>query len=230
MADSDSNHVIISRKEAKARGLKHYFTGKPCKRGHIALRLTSAEMCTVCESNAHAIRHQEKRVDELKRMRERYYSNRARELEYARLYYVKNREILIEKSRKFRKDNPSLAREVNRRSWEKHRIQYLELTKRWYAEHKDAKRVYHARRKARKFNNGGSHTPEDIADIRKLQRGKCAICRTDLSDKYDVDHIVPLARGGSNSRRNLQILCESCNTRKHARDPIDHMRSLGMLL
>jgi hypothetical protein len=27
---------IISCKEAKARGLKRYFTGKPCKRGHIA--------------------------------------------------------------------------------------------------------------------------------------------------------------------------------------------------
>ena len=29
---------IISRKEAKERGLKRYFTGKPCKHGHIAER------------------------------------------------------------------------------------------------------------------------------------------------------------------------------------------------
>jgi 5-methylcytosine-specific restriction endonuclease McrA len=27
---------ILTKREAKARGLKRYFTGKPCKRGHLA--------------------------------------------------------------------------------------------------------------------------------------------------------------------------------------------------
>ena len=31
---------IISRKEAKAQGLVHYFTGKPCLHGHLAKRNT----------------------------------------------------------------------------------------------------------------------------------------------------------------------------------------------
>jgi hypothetical protein len=39
---------IISRKEAKARGLKQYFTGKPCKRGHISKRLLSTGVCLEC--------------------------------------------------------------------------------------------------------------------------------------------------------------------------------------
>jgi hypothetical protein len=33
---------IVSWKEAKARGLKRYFTGEPCKHGHIAERCVSA--------------------------------------------------------------------------------------------------------------------------------------------------------------------------------------------
>jgi hypothetical protein len=38
---------IITRKQAQQQGLIHYFTGKPCVRGHIALRLT-AGACTDC--------------------------------------------------------------------------------------------------------------------------------------------------------------------------------------
>lgn len=37
--------AIISCKDAKAQGLKRYFTGKPCKRGNIAERYTYNNMC-----------------------------------------------------------------------------------------------------------------------------------------------------------------------------------------
>jgi hypothetical protein len=36
--EADPMPEIISRAEAKARGLTRYFTGKPCKYGHIAER------------------------------------------------------------------------------------------------------------------------------------------------------------------------------------------------
>ena len=39
---------FISRKQAKAQGLKHYFTGKPCKHGHVDLRQVSSESCMEC--------------------------------------------------------------------------------------------------------------------------------------------------------------------------------------
>jgi hypothetical protein len=39
---------IITRKEAKEQGLKQYFTGQPCKRGHIANRLLSTGVCLEC--------------------------------------------------------------------------------------------------------------------------------------------------------------------------------------
>jgi hypothetical protein len=39
---------IISKQEAKEQGLKRYFTGKPCSKGHISERLVSTSQCTEC--------------------------------------------------------------------------------------------------------------------------------------------------------------------------------------
>lgn len=40
----------------------------------------------------------------------------------------------------------------------------------------------------------------------------CAFCGE--VERLTVDHIIPLARGGNNEFRNLQLLCDSCNNRK----------------
>ena len=39
----------ISRAEAKAVGLKHYFTGKACPKGHVSKRTTHNTSCAECQ-------------------------------------------------------------------------------------------------------------------------------------------------------------------------------------
>ena len=93
-------------------------------------------------------------------------------------------------------------------------------------------RAIHHNRKARIRGAEGTHSAADVAEILKLQRKRCAnpACRASLRDGYHVDHIVPVARGGSNDRRNLQLLCQPCNLHKHAKDPIDWAQENGLLL
>lgn len=51
------NTTIISLETARIEGLKHYFTGKPCKNGHIVRRQTSTRSCTACARELDRIRY-----------------------------------------------------------------------------------------------------------------------------------------------------------------------------
>lgn len=82
----------------------------------------------------------------------------------------------------------------------------------------------------RRVSLSGEHSVDDIRRILSAQRERCAICRCRLGQKFHIDHIIPIARGGDNTPRNLQILCPPCNLSKGSRDPLDHMRQLGRLL
>jgi len=44
----DTTEMLPTREEAKAVGHTFFYTGKPCKRGHIAARYTSSPICAEC--------------------------------------------------------------------------------------------------------------------------------------------------------------------------------------
>lgn len=75
-------------------------------------------------------------------------------------------------------------------------------------------RTHYQNRRARKLKAGGTHTATDRKEIRALQGDLCNYCRANLLGRGHLDHMTPLARGGSNGRENLQFLCAPCNQRK----------------
>lgn len=45
------------------------------------------------------------------------------------------------------------------------------------------------------------------------QKWKCAKCQELLDFTYEIDHIKPLYKGGSNEMKNLRALCRGCHGR-----------------
>jgi 5-methylcytosine-specific restriction protein A len=53
--------------------------------------------------------------------------------------------------------------------------------------------------------------------ILRQQGNRCAACR-DLTSPGELDHITPLALGGSEAPSNLQVLCHRCHVDKTRED------------
>ena len=122
---------IINYTEAKRRGLKYYFTGKPCKKGgHVTQRFTSSGLCLGCMARKNAERSEYKRQHKLKnaeRYRElgRQYreQNRDKMRAYLADYYQANKEYFYEASKKTREENRERDR-AYKRKWNRENRAY----------------------------------------------------------------------------------------------------------
>lgn len=100
----------------------------------------------------------------------------------------------------------------------------------WQAANPEAKRIINQNRRAKGRAAGGKLSRGLSKKLLKLQRGKCACCGLPLGDNYHIDHIMPLALGGSNADENIQLLAARCNMQKSAKHPVDFMQERGFLL
>lgn len=228
---------IVTRAEAKAAGLKRYFTGKPCKRDHVAQRYTQDGVCLECS----ALAQKAWAAANPGRRSPSYETNKVRRAETSRAWAKANVERLREWSRQWGRDNADRLKILNKKwrdeNQDRVRAYYADdadalraKAREWNALNADLKLIYGRNYRARKAAAAGVHTKADIDAILLAQKGKCAYCRKPSGRSYQVDHIVALAKGGSNDKRNLQICCASCNNRKRAADPIVFAQRMGMLI
>lgn len=145
-------------------------------------------------------------------------------------YYARNKERLLQGFAERYKQDPELFLARTAEYYSRNRDVIAQRTAIWRTNNKEVQAVQKSRRRAREAGAPGSHTAQDVKEILRLQKSCCACCGRPVHKSYHLDHIVALARGGSNDRTNLQILCKDCNLSKHAKDPLDFMRARGFLL
>lgn len=131
---------IISRKEAKERGLNRYFTGKPCKRGHITERQVSDRCCCECKakrSKEHYSKNKDKIAEYLtknkdklaERRKERYTKNKDKILDRNKGYYANNRDAIAEQKKEYRSKNKDKRSEWSKEYYKKNKDTINERSK-----------------------------------------------------------------------------------------------------
>ena len=102
----------------------------------------------------------------------------------------------------------------------------------WRRKNPEACRAHRATRKARvRAAFVAPVTAADIARMMERQGGRCNAprCGADLAEGYHLDHVIPLAKGGTHEPANVQLLCPACNLQKNATLPEDFARERGRL-
>lgn len=79
------------------------------------------------------------------------------------------------------------------------------------------KAVYRAGQQAAK-NRRRAAGELTAATVREVLKAPCAYCGGKATS---IDHVLPVSRGGTNTRENLAPACADCNRRKHAKTPAE---------
>lgn len=109
----------MERKEAKALGLIHYNTGRPCKRGHMADRRVKDRVCMACDREYQSKAH---------------YANPEASKAYGRAQYIKHREKHLANKREYRQANKGkiIALATARKKYIKQRTpKWVDADERW---------------------------------------------------------------------------------------------------
>lgn len=133
-----------------------------------------------------------------------------------------------ERVRAWEKANPDKVREKYRRYTEKNRQKVRDWGKGYRERNAERIAIRQAFRKSLRRTRDGAASQEQIAAHKQRHGKRCAMCHARA--KTTLDHIIPVAKGGTHTLRNIQWLCQPCNSSKGAKPMEDFARSRGLLL
>lgn len=209
---------IISKKEAKKLGLKNYFTGKPCSKGHLAERKVSCGNCILCQrenNKTYREQHKEKIQAYNKEYLKKYYAeNKEKLLANQREYWEKNKHRFSERQAEYREKN----REQKRLSDREYRVVHKEKFNLSTANSKKKKPAKYIalilRRRAKQRQSIPIWYDESAVDLIIQQRDELTESTKII---HNIDHIVPVISDfvcGLHWHGNMQILTKSENSAK----------------
>jgi len=188
----DTTNLPKTRQEAMATGAKYYFTGEPCKHGHIAPRKTKGS-CVEC------LKVEWEKANETRAEYFREYNKSDAGQKAKRKYYEANKDAVIAK-----------ARTRNKNKVNEYKAAYKERNPELYKEFVNMRR--------RRFRQATPKwlTEKDRMEIRLKYRLALEMTKA-TGVKYAVDHEIPLFGEnvcGLHVPWNLRVMTQEENLRK----------------
>lgn len=188
----DTTNLPKSREEAKQTGSKYYFTGQPCKHGHIAPRKTKGS-CLDC-LKAEWTKGNETRADYFKQ-----YNQSDAGIAAKQKYYAKNKETVVARAQA----RPVEEKRAYRNAWKtQNQDQVLADNKVRRRKHRQATPPWITRKQK--------------TEMRALYQAAIHLSKT-TGERYVVDHIVPLRSEvvcGLHVPWNLRVITQEENLKK----------------
>lgn len=147
------------------------------------------------------------------------YKDAEQRREYQRQWHIANADSVRSKVARWKAENPGRRADLNAAYRHRNAAEIARKGREYHATHReqrDAYRKLHPEHdRAANARRRGVPLDEQARDYAKiLALDPCAYCGGPADE---IDHIVPIVRGGTSEWGNLTAACKACNACKHAR-------------
>lgn len=188
----DTKNLPKTRAEAKTLGAKYYFTGEPCKHGHIAPRKTKGA-CVEC------LKVEWEKGNQTRAEYFRQYNQRESVKERKHEWYQENRDQVVSAAA----TRPAHVKREYQNAWKERNLVWVRAdTKARRRKHREATPPWLSR--------------QQKSQIREMYKMAITMTKT-TGEQYVVDHIVPLrsdAVCGLHVPWNLRVITQEENLKK----------------
>lgn len=163
---------------------------------------------------------------ECERIRNRAWlaANKERRKQYKAKWEAENQERRAKRHKEWARENNE-QRTVKRRAWLRANPK---LESSWPSSSQEARRMRQQLRRSRMRNAGiNDLTFEQVWQMVEDQQYCCAYCDQPFYGEFEIDHMIPISRGGAHTWSNVAVACMPCNRSKNAKTPLQFLRVLG---
>ncbi len=138
--------------------------------------------------------------------------NKLKAKKYNEEYREKNADELEKKRVKYYAKNAEAKKEYRKRYYLENKDRELARQAQWVRDNREKINGLGSAYRARKFGADGASTCDQIKSRFDYYGNKCIYCGS--TDSLQIEHRIPLYRGGTNWPANLAPACKSCNCKK----------------
>ena len=160
--------------------------------------------CKMCEKQYYQANREKKK--------KYYQENHEKILERRKQHYQENREKIIEQQKQYRKENREQILEQKRQYHQANREKFAEWRKQYQQANPEKCRAYNQKRRALRRKAAGNATAAEIQARFDYYGNRCYYCGCD--GPMQIEHRIPLSRGGTHYPANIVPACQSCNCSK----------------